>query len=183
MSHRPALARVALVSAVLHIGTMAAVRADTYNWSYSNSGTGDSGSGVLVTGAADGNGFDITSMSGTWDGQSITNILAVGSYGENDNILFVNGLAPPTFALLLDGQGVSFDFGGSSSNRVNIFAPNSVQYGECTSALGMCVTGGTFTATLSVPGPIAGAGFPGLIVAGGGLLGWWRRKRQAQAAA
>jgi hypothetical protein len=83
---------------------------------------------------------------------------------------------------LLDLNGLSFE--NAAGQNINIFSffsqgtpPTGNAYGErVLNANGSTAFGvGTFAL---VPGPIVGTGVPGLSLASGGLLAWWRRRRQ-----
>jgi hypothetical protein len=125
--------------------------------------------------------FTIPSVSGTQYSISVT--------GQNDQsssffqfFIDADGSGPGGFVQL----GSNTNFGhGFTTITLPTFTDAS------TSDFFKIVNGGTGNSegqisaitvrSVGVPAPALGAGLPGLIFAGGGVLAWWRRKRRAQA--
>jgi hypothetical protein len=106
--------------------------------------------------------------------ENTTSLMFFGPDNEPLGTFFVPSvLGDQTFSFL----GV--DFGLPEVSRVEITS------GNVALALGQLGPGVTvmddfiYGEPNAVPGPIAGAGLPGLILASAGLLGWWRRRKKA----
>ena len=87
--------------------------------------------------------------------------------GPGNNLLDLDITVSPSFTAtafvnsLQPALGTSAFFAASVLNANN-GATGVINYGQ----------------PVAVPGPIVGAGLPGLILASGGLLGWWRRRQK-----
>jgi uncharacterized protein (TIGR03118 family) len=66
----------------------------------------------------------------------------------------------------------ALEFGTGGSNGT----PNTLFFNDEINGINGTMDG--LFGAISVPAPIAGAGLPGLILASGGLLGWWRRRQK-----
>jgi len=111
----------------------------------------------------------------------VTNPQGPEFYGSEHNIASNQFLG--NFSLRIDVQGNTYSaFMNGSSTPATTFVSNRFTSGYVGlydhNIFGADQSFDNFQLSVSVPGPIAGAGLPGLILAGVGLLGWWRRRQK-----
>jgi hypothetical protein len=165
----------AALAAVFACAFGSGAKATTFTWSFD--GSFFDASGTLQATFLSGITYQVTAITGTDNfGDTISGPL-IGPPQFADNLLFYPASAPAQ----IDSAGIGFILTGPFASADKFYRVTSTDVlATCSTPPPSCnafLDGGTFTAS-AVPGPIAGAGLPGLALAFGGALVWWRRRQQ-----
>ena len=159
---------IAAAAAALGLAALTAqpAAANVYNWEYVDGPL--TASLTLTATLSSGDTYDVTAISGTWDGESITGIVPIGACCEspaNDNLIFPNDDQAGPGTGFLDLGGIGF---ATASETINLFDTDG---GYDYLVLG---GGGGGPGTLTVPEPASWV----LMLAGFGGLGAMLRRRK-----
>jgi hypothetical protein len=105
--------------------------------------------------------------------------------GANNTPFQLSGFFGPlvaTTGIFTPASSVQAFSNDNTVPNINFLGGPANTDGPCNNCYGPTIVATINTAEVGVPGPIAGAGLPGLLLAGGGLLGWWRRRKKEGAA-
>jgi hypothetical protein len=108
---------------------------------------------------------------------NLANTTSLMFFGASNQLLDEFFVPPAAGDQTLSFLGV--DFGSLEVSRVRITNGNAA-LGPNQAFVDLVVMDDFIYGEPSVPGPIVGTGLPGLILAGGGLLAWWRRRQKTE---
>jgi hypothetical protein len=142
-------------------------------------GTNDA-DGINVSQDPSGLIYQVTSLSSlTFAGLGTGTVYGSRTYTIADRAMSLSIDLDAAALGALDGGGQNFSVGGRVTSGATLplsfgpTFPNEFVFGSSQGAQVLVIH------TVTVPGPIVGAGLPGLVFASGGLLAWWRRKRRS----